>query len=70
MEKKAHRLTATEACRTFLADPVKGLSSGEAGARQKRDGFNEFEKMFTSYLLLQALLKNVVASQKKFQLSS
>ena len=44
MEKKAHRLTVTEACRTFLADPVKGLSSGEAGARQARDGFNEFEK--------------------------
>ena len=44
MEKKAHRLTVTEACRTFLTDPVKGLSSGEAGARQARDGFNEFEK--------------------------
>ena len=44
MEKKSHRLTVTEACRTFLTDPVKGLSSGEAGARQARDGFNEFEK--------------------------
>ncbi|MBQ8169521.1 MAG: HAD-IC family P-type ATPase, partial [Bacteroidales bacterium] len=44
MEKKSHRLTVTEACRTFLTDPVKGLSSGEAGARQTRDGFNEFEK--------------------------
>ena len=44
MEKKSHQLDVTEACRTFLADPVKGLSSGEAGARQARDGFNEFEK--------------------------
>lgn len=44
MENKSHRLTVTEACRTFLTDPVKGLSSGEAGARQARDGFNEFEK--------------------------
>ena len=44
MEKKSHQLDVTEACRTFLTDPVKGLSSGEAGARQARDGFNEFEK--------------------------
>ena len=44
MEKKTHRLTAAEACRTFLTDPVKGLSSDEARARQARDGFNEFEK--------------------------
>ena len=27
-----------------MTDPVKGLSYGEAAARQARDGFNEFEK--------------------------
>ena len=44
MEKKSHQLDVKEVFRTFLTDPVKGLSSGEAGARQARDGFNEFEK--------------------------
>jgi len=44
MEKKTHHLSVAEAFRTFMTDPVKGLSSGEAGARQARDGFNEFEK--------------------------
>ena len=44
MEKKSHQLDVKEVFRTFLTDPVKGLTSGEAGARQARDGFNEFEK--------------------------
>ena len=44
MEKKLHQLDVKETFRIFLTDPVKGLSSGEVGARQARDGFNEFEK--------------------------
>ena len=44
MEKKSHQLNVKETFKIFLTDPVKGLSSGEAGARQARDGFNEFEK--------------------------
>ena len=44
MEKKSHQLDVKEVFRTFMTDPIKGLSSGEAGARQARDGFNEFEK--------------------------
>ncbi|MBO5420109.1 MAG: cation-translocating P-type ATPase [Bacteroidales bacterium] len=44
MEKKSHHLNIADILRSFQTDPVKGLSSGEAGARQARDGFNEFEK--------------------------
>ena len=44
MEKKSHQLDIKETFRTFMTDQLKGLSSGEAGARQARDGFNEFEK--------------------------
>ena len=44
MEKKSHQQDVKEVFGTFLTDPVKGLSSGEAAARQARDGFNEFEK--------------------------
>ena len=41
---KTHHLNVAETFRTFMTDSVKGLSSGEVGARQARDGFNEFEK--------------------------
>ena len=44
MGKKTHHLNVAETFKVFMTDPVKGLSSGEAGARQARDGFNEFEK--------------------------
>ena len=44
MGKKTHHLNVAETFKVFMADPVKGLSSGDAGARQARDGFNEFEK--------------------------
>ena len=44
MEKNSHQLDVKATFRAFLTDPVKGLSSGEVGARQARDGFNEFEK--------------------------
>ncbi len=44
MEKKSHQLDVKATFRAFLTDPDKGLSSGEVGARQARDGFNEFEK--------------------------
>lgn len=44
MGKKTHHLNVAETVKVFMTDPVKGLSSGEAGARQARDGFNEFEK--------------------------
>ena len=44
MEKKSHHLNVAETFRELMTDPVKGLSYGEAAARQARDGFNEFEK--------------------------
>ncbi len=44
MGKKTHHLNVAETFKVFMTDPVKGLSSGDAGARQARDGFNEFEK--------------------------
>ena len=44
MGKKTHHLNVAETFKVFMTDPVKGLSSGEAGARLARDGFNEFEK--------------------------
>ena len=44
MEKKTHHLNVAETIKVFMTDPIKGLSSGEAGARLARDGFNEFEK--------------------------
>ena len=44
MGKKTHHLNVAETFKVFMTDPVKGLSSGDAGARLARDGFNEFEK--------------------------
>ena len=44
MEKKTHSLNVAETFKVFMTDLVNGLSTGEAEARQARDGFNEFEK--------------------------
>ena len=73
MNTKSQPRNVNEVLRTFTTDAEKGLSSGEAAARQLREGYNEFEKtkhttlwqkfisQFKSFMIIVLLVASVIS---------